>query len=496
MSEKPKRINLIVAGVMLGVFLAGIDATVVGTAMPTVVADLGGLNLYSWVFTSYMLTTAVFMPLFGKMSDLWGRKRLFFISVAFFLLGSILSGTAQNMLQLVLYRVVQGIGSGGMAAIPFAIIGSVFPPEKRGRAFGLIAAVWGISSIVGPALGSFIVMHASWRWVFYINIPFGLSSVALITAAYHETVKRSSASVDVRGAISLGATLVAILLAFFEVGRGGALFTIPVLVLVLLFVLMINLFVRVERGAAEPILPLQFFRIKSFAASNICGFIGAFAIFGGVAFVPLFIQSVQGGSAMKAAMVITPMSIGWSGASITAGQILHKVGARKIVLVGMAFMAVGFLLASFVSIDTPLYYMMVSATAIGVGMGVQTPALLTTAQNSLHSGVLGVATSTQMLSRMVGGATGTAIMGAALTHSMRNEFENTPSGFLAGLPETLRSHLGEPHRLLSESMRSNLDPEHLSYILNVFSHALHNVFLTGLIVAVLGIVASTFLPRS
>lgn len=490
-----QKVTLIVLGVMLGVFLAGIDATVVGTAMPTIVSDLGGLNLYSWVFASYMLTTAVFMPLFGKLSDLWGRKKVFFIAIAFFLLGSTLSGTSQNMLQLVLYRVIQGIGSGGMAAVPFAIIGSVFPPSKRGRAFGFIAAVWGISSIVGPAVGSFIVMHISWRWVFYVNIPFGIMSIILISLSYHELVEHKSVSVDAKGAVTLGSAIVAILFAFFNVGKGEEITSPMVLFLIGFFLIAIYLFVRTEKRAVDPMLPLEFFQIRAFTASNVCGFIGGFAIFGGVAFVPLFVQSVQGGSPMKAAMVITPMSLGWAAASITAGQLLHKVGARRMVFGGMCSMGVGFLLASFVRLDSPLYYMILSTTLIGIGMGVQTPALLTTAQNALHSGVLGVATSSQMLSRMLGGAIGVSVMGASLTHSMQDEFRNSSTALLASFPDTIRSHLNEPHLLLTESMRANLDPVHLSYILNIFTHSLHNVFVTGFVVAAIGLLAGFFLPK-
>jgi EmrB/QacA subfamily drug resistance transporter len=493
--KNEQRTGLIVAGVMLGVFLSGIDALVVGTAMPTVVQDLGGINLYSWVFSSYMVMTAVFMPVFGKLSDLWGRKKLFHVAILFFLLGSALSGTSQNMLQLVLYRVIQGIGSGGMAAIPFAIIGSVFPPNRRGRAFGLVAAVWGVASIVGPALGSFIVTHFSWRWVFYVNIPFGIASIAMISVAYHEMVQHGSAVVDVKGATALGIAIIALLIAFFMVGKGEEITSGDVLIPSVIFVLTAYFFVTAERAAKDPMLPLQFFRIRAFSAANVCGFIGGFAIFGGVAFVPLFIQSVQGGSPMKAAIAITPMSVGWALASVIAGQVLHLTGPRRIVLSGMTCMGAGFLLASFMKSDSPLYYMILSTTLIGVGMGVQTPALLTTAQNALHSRVLGVATSSQMLSRILGGAMGTSMMGAALTHSMAQEFLHSPSALVASLPDTVKSHLSEPHELLTEGMRANLDPVHLNYILGVFTHALHNVFITGLLVAAAGLVACVFLPK-
>jgi len=494
--DKPGRRGFVVLGVMLGAFLSGIDATVVGTAMPTIVSDLGGLSLYSWVFSSYMLTTAVFMPLFGKLSDLWGRKKLFYVAVLTFLLGSTLSGTSQNMLQLVLYRVIQGIGSGGMASVPFAIIGSAFPPQKRGRAFGFIAAVWGISSIIGPAIGSFVVLHMSWRWVFYVNIPFGLTSIFLISIAYHEYVERVPVSLDWKGALSLSIGIVAILLAFFSVGKGEELYSPAVVALVGVFVLMLFAFVQTEKTAAEPLLPLAFFRMRAVATSNICGFIGGFAIFGGVAFVPLFVQSVQGGSAVKAAMVITPMSFGWSVASILAGQFVHKLGARQIVPVGMACMAGGFLLARFVNVDSPIWHMIIATMLIGVGMGVQTPSLLTTVQNALHSKVLGAATSSQMLARMLGGSIGASVMGAALTHSMQDQFRNSSSGLIAELPDSIRLHLGEPHRLLAESVRANLNAGHLNYILGVFTDALHNVFITGMAVACLGVIVALFLPKA
>jgi MFS family permease len=301
--------------------------------------------------------------------------------------------------------------------------------------------------------------------------------------------------VDVKGALALGIAIIALLIAFFIVGKGEEITSPSVLLLSGLFLIMVYAFLRAERLARDPMLPLEFFRVKAFSAANVCGFIGGFAIFGGVAFVPLFIQSVQGGSPMRVAIAITPMSVGWALASVVTGQVLHLTGPRRIVLSGMACMGAGFLLASSVQADTPLYYVILSTTLIGIGMGVQTPALLTTAQNALHSAVLGVATSSQMLSRILGGAMGTSMMGAALTHSMRDEFLRSSSRLLGGMPDAVRSHLSEPHELLTESMRANLDPQHLNYILGVFTHALHNVFITGLGVAAAGLLAGMFLPK-
>ncbi len=495
--QKEQNLTLIVIAVMLGVFLAGIDAMVVGTAMPTVVGELGGLHLYSWVFSAYMLTTAVFMPLFGKLSDLFGRKSMFYAAIGFFLLGSITSGLSQTMLQLVLFRVIQGIGSGGMAAVPFSIIGSVFPPEKRGRAFGFIAAVWGISSIVGPALGSFIVTHLSWRWVFYVNIPFGVASIILITLFYHQERNQSSVSVDVLGAFSLGSAITALLLAFFEIGKGSSIFSSYVFLMLILFVLIMALFLSVERRAKDPILPLQFFKKRVFSVCNLCGFLGGFAIFGSIAYMPLFIQSVQGGSPMKVALVLTPMSLGWSLAAILGGQLFHKFGEKRIVLIGMLSMATGFFLAFFIRYDSSVEYLILCVTIIGMAMGIQTPALLTAVQNSLHKSVLGVATSSQMLARTLGGTIGASLMGATLTHSMQSEFTDLlQSGVLTKLPETVQSHLNEPHELLSAQVRAVLSPDLLNIILSAFTHALHNVFIIGFVVAFIGVLLSLLLPKA
>ena len=487
----------IIISIMLGVFLAGIDATVVGTAMPTVVADLGGLSLYSWVFSAYMLTTAVSMPVFGKLSDLFGKKKIFYVAVGFFLLGSALSGLSENMVQLVIFRGLQGVGAGGLAAVPFALIGSVFPVHRRGRAYGLISAVWAISSIIGPMLGSLIVLQLSWRWVFYINIPIGITAAVLLSSSYRESVTPRRAPIDWLGAFSLTLTITSLLLVFLQLGEGLAILTLEVAGLSVFFLIWLIVFVLREQRARDPLISVNFFRVRAFSTGNVLGFLAGFCFFGVLAYVPLFVQNIQGGSAADVGLVITPLAIGWSGASIIVGNRLHRTGEKKIVRYGILAMLLGFGMAFFLQYDAPVWYVIACMLVIGVGMGMQTPALLLIVQNSLSASVIGVATSTHMLIRTMGGAVGVSLMGAVLTGSMLSKFAVLSTRrTLETFPAEVQRNFGDPHQLLSESVRSLMNVEQSILILRTFTAALHEMFVVGIVAMAASWILSSSLQRT
>lgn len=291
--------RLVTLGVMLGIFLAGIDGTIVSTAMPTVVKSIGGLALYSWVFAIYMLFAAISMPLFGRLSDIYGRKRFFFVGVAVFVLGSALAGASQTMPQLIAFRAVQGIGAGAMYAIPYTILGVIYPPDERGRAIGYGSAVWGVSSVIGPLLGYLIVATLNWRWVFYISVPFGIGAVVLISNSLEETTGDVEQWVDYRGALALSIGVSALLLTL-EVFESS-----PEVAALLLAVSIASTlaFVHIERSARVPILPLSLFDDSVFVVTNAVGFLSSFVIFAALTYVPLFVQSVYGGAASAALAV-------------------------------------------------------------------------------------------------------------------------------------------------------------------------------------------------
>lgn len=486
----------IVIGVMFGVTLAGLDATVVGTAMPTIISALGGMALYTWVFSAYMLTTAISMPLWGKLSDVYGKKTLFQIAVLFFLIGSILSGVSQNMVQLIIFRGVQGIGAGGLAAVSYALIGTIFPPAKRGRGAGALSATWGISSLLGPLTGSFIVTHFDWQWVFFINIPVGILSIILIQINLNEITQTKSERIDYAGAAIFISAVFSLLMAFLLFGKGSAFFSFNVTGLIIVSVVLIITFILNEGKFGDPIIRVDYYRDRAFGVGNLLAFLSGFAMYGIISFVPLFVQSIQGGSPLTAGLAIMPMAIAWSAASFSAGRLIQKYGEKLFIRLGLVLMIAGFLVATFVHYDSPMYFVILFVLLIGAGMGFSTPAILVTVQNSMNKNAIGVATSSQMLARTLGGTMGVSIMGTTLARSMLIEFgELSKTGKLNSLPELVRKHLGEPHELLSSHLRGLMQHQDLVTVLSVFTNSLQNVFFVALIIVILGFIVSWFLPK-
>jgi len=480
---------------MLGVFLAGIDGTVVSTAMPTIVSDLGGLAIYSWVFSSYMLAGAISMPVFGKLCDVVGIKINFYAAVAFFLVGSILSGVSGTMTQLVVFRAVQGIGAGGIFSVPYALIGKVFPPHRRGKALGYTSAVWGISSILGPIIGSTIVTTLTWRWVFYLNIPFGVGSVTLIRYAYREIdLPREDRPIDYPGALLLMVIVLLLLLGFLRYGQHIPLIHWSTGGLILLSLILIPALVKVERAAADPMLPIDFFGQKVFSLTNAIALLGGFTIIGLISYIPLYVQASKGGSAMTAGAVIMPLSIGWSGASFITGRLLHRVRGRTVIILGMLLVLLGCLAALGMDGKTPLEFIILNMLVLGIGMGTQTPGLLVTLQNSMEISQMGVATASQQLARRIGATVGVSIMGAVLTKVFTGGISNLKqTETFAALSAGLKSEFSDPTSLLTGEARNHLPDELLQPLLNAFSDGVNGIFIVALVAAGIGILLAVFL---
>jgi len=494
--NQQNRIKIII-GVICAAFLAALDTTILATVMPTIVGDLGGLSLYSWVFSVYMIMTAVSTPVWGKLSDTLGKRSIFFAAVVLFLFGSILCGLSQSMLHLILFRGIQGIGAGGLASVPFALISTVFPPHERGKALGFFASTWGISSVIGPLLGSFIVLQFDWRWVFFVNIPGAIAAVSIVAANYHERPIHNKEKIDYIGSILLCTAIVSLLLIVLQGGKGGGFLRTDVLVAAVVCSVSTFLFILQEGKAASPILELHFFTRRAFWAGNLLAFMASFAIYGVIAYVPLFAQSIKNGTAAEAGVVITSMSVSWSIASVTAGRIVYRLGEKLLILVGMLFMVVGFIVLLWLGSETSLSFLVITVIIIGLGMGTQTPSLMLSVQHSLDPTNIGVATSTQMLARTIGGAVGVGVIGSAVAGSMQKQFALFQmQGILGGLPEAAQSHLGEPQELLSDTFRSLMAPGDLAIVVNAFATALHDAFVIGLIVTVLGIGVTLLLPPS
>jgi len=406
-------------GIMLSIFLAAIESTVVATAMPTVVASLGGIRIYSWVFSGFLLTQTVTMPLWGRFSDLYGRRPVYLAGLATFLVGSALSGAAHDMVQLILFRMVQGLGAGALMTLGYTIIGELFGLERRARMQGYISSVWGIASLMGPWVGGLLTDHVSWRWVFYINLPFGAVAMALIAGALTSAARPARRPiVDSVGVALFAAGVSALLLGIVEAGRVGSWSQSEVVALLVLGAGVLVAFVAVERSAAEPIVPLRLFRSRMVLAAVVTRFLAGMAMFGALSFVPLFLQTVTGASATRAGVVLTPFVLGWVVMSVVSARLVLRVGYRTVVLIGMASLTVAFLLFQRWSVTLSAGSAMLDVLLAGIGMGMVVVPMLIAVQSVVARRDLGAATSLTQFFMSIGGALGLSLMGAVMSQRL------------------------------------------------------------------------------
>lgn len=471
---------LVTLGVMLSLFMASMEATVVATAMPSIVSQLGGLATYSWVFSAFLLASTTTVPIFGKLSDLFGRRLIFAVAMGLFLIGSVLSGRAESMSQLVAFRVVQGLGAGGVLPLAFIIVGAMFNYEQRARIQGLFSSVWGLSSVVGPLLGGFLVDQVSWRWVFYINVFPGLLAALLIWFMWVDDARpedTNAVPVDYLGAVLLTAGVIALLLGLFELRMVTGW---------LLLVLALGFFaalVWVEQNATDPVLPLSLLRDRLFAAACGHGLLAGVALFGSIAFVPLFVQAVLGTSATAAGATITPLVLGWFTASIVGSRLLLRIGYRTLVLIGMSILSVGTFLMSWIGAGTGRLTLVGNLTLMGVGMGMSIPAFLIAVQTSVPRRVLGTATSTLQFSQSIGGAVGVGVMGAVLSLKLSAVLS------AAGVDPAVIS----VNRLLDPLARTSATMVDVT-VRNALAGAIQTVFFIAFIAVALGLAVSAFAP--
>jgi len=444
--------------------LAALEATVVSTAMPTVIATLGGLAHYSWVFTAYLLTSTASVPIFGRLSDLYGRRRMYLIGVVLFLVGSVLCGASGSMGQLIAARLLQGLGAGALIPMSMTIVGELYTLAERARVQALFSGVWGVASIAGPLVGGYITDTISWRWVFYINIPFGLCCLAMIVMAYPATRVTKKVTVDWLGAALLFGGISALLIALSD-GNGSPLGWAA------LTIGLLTGFVVNERRSKEPMMPLGLLRMPIMARSLGVVLLVGFALFGAVSFIPLYVQTVLGGTATQAGQMLTPLFLGWVVMSIVGARITVKMGYRLASIGGSVLVTIAFVGMSLLTADSPLWFLLVSCTVMGAGMGTQMLSLLLAVQHAVPRTQLGLATSLTQFSRSIGAAVGVAVMGAILARSIAGVL---PSG---GVEALATSGIA-----LSEPVREQ------------FAVALHRAFLAGLVASAAGLVGALFLP--
>ena len=412
-----KRRTLIVFfGLMLGMLLAALDQTIVSTALPRIVEDLGGFQHYSWVFSAYMLGATVTVPLYGKLSDLYGRRPFFLLGITLFSAGSIISGLAGSMVMLIAGRAVQGLGAGGLIPLAIAAIGDIIPPRQRGKWQGLLGAVFATSSILGPATGGWLTDNASWRWCFFVNLPLAVIALAVVWFGFARRPRREEHSIDYTGALLLtGGTAAGLLAAVW----GGTEYPwgSPVVVgLFLAAAILLGFFIAQERRAAEPILPLDLFRSRTFSAATVAVFAVGAAMFSTIIYVPLFVQRVLGDSASGSGAVLTPLMLGIIVTSMVAGQLVSRTGRyRPVLIAGPPFLAAGFFLLTQLGVDSSRLVVTRDIVIVGLGIGLMMQTLTVAVQNSVSRRTIGVATASTQFFRSVGAMTGVTVMGTIVT---------------------------------------------------------------------------------
>src|SRR6266700_83099 len=504
-----RRLFSILIGVILGMLLAALDQTIVGTALPHIVASLGGLDHYAWVVTAYLLASTVSIPIWGKLSDIYGRRTFFIIGMVIFLVGSALAGTSQNMTQLIIYRGIQGLGAGAMMPIAMAIIGDLFPPAERGKWQGLIVAVFGLASIVGPTLGGWITDNWGWRWVFYVNMPVGI--LAILTAGFvmPKLVIRRQHIVDYLGVVTLVAGFVPLLLAFSWAGTQYAWGSWQIIGLFIFSAVMLVSFFLVEMRATEPIISPQLFKNSIFSISSIAMFLVSAGMFGAILYLPLFVQGVLGESATNSGVVLTPLMLGFMFSSIVGGQLLSRTGRYKIIAIaGFIVAAVGMLLLSRMTPTTSQGEVVRNMIVTGLGIGVMMSLFTIVVQNAFPYRQLGEVTASLTFFRSIGSTMGVAVMGTIMTNEFQNAMQsNIPAALKHVVPADRLAQLENPQLLLAPDFVARiqhgfaaLGPQGLVIFRQLIeaiklslSTAITNVFFLGFIIMLLGLVSVLFL---
>lgn len=468
--------TLILGATLLATFLTAMEATVVSTAMPTIIGELRGLNLYAWVFSAYLLTSTATVPLYGRLADMVGRKPVFIAGIGIFLLGSVLSGAAQSMPQLILFRAIQGLGAGAVQPIIFTIVGDLFSLQERARVQGFFSAIWGASSVAGPALGAIITETIGWRWIFYINLPFGLAATALLAWSLHEQKVEGKHRLDYAGAAVLTGGVATVLLGLLGGSQGGGI-NPP---LILIGVILLVIFVIIETRVAEPILPLDLFKEPAIAVPCLAGLVTGIVQFSLPSYLPLFVQGVQLGTAGDAAKPLGAIATAWTVAAFISPRMLLRVGFRAVAVGGMLLIAVGTAALLLYRPGTPIWLMVVNTAIVGLGLGFASNATLIAAQNAVGWERRGVVTASVQFTRTMGGTLGIAALGAILNARLA--------------PILQAGGAADVNALLDPAQRGTLTADALAFIQHGLASGLNLVYLIIAIIAAVGIAFVCFLP--
>lgn len=511
----PRReVFITLAGVMMAMFLGSLDQTVVSTAMPRIMADLGGFSHYTWVTTAYLVTSTIMMPVIGRLTDMYGRKGFYIAGIAIFLVGSVLSGLSQTLTQLIIFRAIQGIGGGIMMANAFIVIGDLFPPAERGKYQGMTTAVFGLSSVIGPTLGGFLTDNLSWHWIFYINIPLGIP-IMLLFIRYFPHIRPAARKhqVDILGLMTLTVSVVTLMLGLTWAGVEYDWVSPQIIITLTIAAVMAVLFVIVESRAPEPIIPLALFRNRIFSLTMVIVFIAGFGMFGAIVFVPLYFQGVLGRSATSSGSFLVPMMLAMTVASLLSGQALSRLGGHYRIqgLIGMAIMATGVFLLSQMTVETPHTHAIFNIILVGLGIGTALPLLTIAVQNAVPYRVMGIATSSVQFFRSIGATLGLAVFGSVMASRFASELPaRVPEAVKEALPPNTMSELtSNPQALVNPDAMAKLEEAFEPFgpqgaeMMQQLMHGLREalaisltaVFLIGVVAVALGFIATIFLKE-